>query len=139
MTDGRRTRTIFGMLAASIGLLTAFAPCEAHAEEVRIGFISTFTGAQAMLGNELLDGFKLGVAKSDGKLGGQPTTLVLGDDQTKPDIARQLAEKMISKDRVQIITGVNFSNVLLGIAKPVLDSGTILMSVVPGPTLLALT
>lgn len=137
MADVRWTRTIFGMAAASIGLLTAFTPSQTRAEDVRIGFISTFTGAQAMLGNELLDGFKLGLARSGGKLGGQPTTLILGDDQTKPDIARQLAEKMVSKDRVQIITGVNFSNVLLAIAKPVLDGGAILMSVNPGPTLLA--
>lgn len=136
MADSRRTRG-YAALLASVGMLPLLASADARADEVRIGFISTFTGAQAMLGSELLDGFKLGLAKSDGKLGGQTTRLILGDDQTKTDIGRQLAEKMISKDRVQIITGINFSNVLLGVAKPVLDSGTLLVSVGPGPTALA--
>ena len=136
MAKSHWTRVVVALLATA-SLLPLVAPADARADEVRIGFISTFTGAQAMLGDELLDGFKLGLAKSGGKLGGQTTNLILGDDQTKTDIGRQLSEKMIARDKVQIITGVNFSNVLLGISKPVLDSGTLLISVGPGPTALA--
>lgn len=124
-----------GVVAATIGL--SLGTTAAHAEEVKIGFISTFSGPQAILGNELLDGFKLGLAKSGGKLGGQKTDLILGDDQASPSVGRQVAEKMLIQDKAQIITGVNFTNVLLAVAKPVLDSGAFLVSVNPGPPLLA--
>ena len=78
------------------------------------------------------------VLKSVGnKLGGRPAEIIQGDDQAKPDVGRQLADKMVERDRVHIITGINFSNVLLALAKPVLDSGTFLINVNAGPSLLA--
>lgn len=124
----------------SLVLATALAttiPAAHAADKVRIGFISTFTGAQAMLGSELLDGFKLGLERSGGKLGGLPVDLLTGDDQAKPDVARQLADKMVEQDNVNIITGINFSNVLLAVAKPVLKSETFLISLGAGPSPLA--
>ncbi|MBD9570792.1 ABC transporter substrate-binding protein [Ensifer adhaerens] len=107
------------------------------AEEVRIGFVATFTGANAMLGSELLDGFKLGLQKSGGKLGGLPVNLIIGDDQAKPDVGRQLADKIVEQDKVDIVVGMNFSNVLLAAAKPILKSETFLFSVGTGPSQLA--
>jgi branched-chain amino acid transport system substrate-binding protein len=126
-------------LVRGIVAVTAFVGAtSAMAQDgLRIGFISTFTGAQAMLGQELLDGFKLGVQQSGGSLGGIPTQIVVGDDQGKPDIGRQLADKMVTRDKVQIVTGVNFTNVLLAISKPVLENSAILFSVSAGPSQLA--
>ena len=107
----------------------------AHAEEpVKIGFISTFSGPSGQLGQELFDGFNLGLKSVGGTLGGRPVQVVQGDDQAKPDVGRQLADKMIESDRVEIITGINFSNVMLAIAKPVLDSGAFIFSINAGPS-----
>jgi branched-chain amino acid transport system substrate-binding protein len=41
---------------------------------------------------------------------------------------------MVESNRVHVITGVNFSNVMLAIAKPVLDAGTFIISVNAGPS-----
>ncbi len=60
--------------------------------------------------------------------------IIQGDDQTKPDVGRQLADKMVESDRVQIITGINFSNVMLAVAKPVLDPGAFVFSINAGPS-----
>ena len=103
-------------------------------EPIKIGFISTFSGPSGSLGQELLDGFKLGLKKLGNKLGGRPVELIQGDDQAKPDVGRQVADKMVERDRVDIITGINFSNVLLALAKPVLDSGTFIVNVNAGPS-----
>lgn len=103
-------------------------------EPVKIGFISTFSGPSGQLGQELLDGFKLGLASSGNKLGGRPVVIVQGDDQAKPDVGRQLADKMVESDKVQIITGINFSNVMLAVAKPVLDAGAFVFSINAGPS-----
>src|SRR5262245_30262241 len=75
-----------------------------YAEEpVKIGFISTFSGPSGQLGQELLDGFNLGLKSTGGTLGGRPVQIIQGDDQAKPDVGRQLADKMIESDRAQII------------------------------------
>ncbi|MFY9991848.1 MAG: ABC transporter substrate-binding protein [Rhodoplanes sp.] len=103
-------------------------------EPIKIGFISTFSGPTGSLGQELLDGFKLGLKKLGNKVGGRPVELIQGDDQAKPDVGRQVADKMVERDRVDIITGINFSNVLLALAKPVLDSGTFIVNVNAGPS-----
>jgi branched-chain amino acid transport system substrate-binding protein len=118
-------------------LFAVMLPIAALAQEktpIKIGFISTFSGPAGGLGQELLDGFKLGLKKLDNKLGGRPVELIQGDDQAKPDIGRQIADKMVERDRVDIITGINFSNVLLALAKPVLDSGTFIVNVNAGPS-----
>jgi branched-chain amino acid transport system substrate-binding protein len=107
----------------------------AHAQEpVKIGFISTFSGPEGALGRELQDGFKIGLQHTGNKIGGRPVEVIYGDDQTKPDIGRGLAEKMLESDHVQIVTGINFSNVLLAVAKPVLDAGAFYISVNAGPS-----
>jgi branched-chain amino acid transport system substrate-binding protein len=118
------------LLAAAMAIAT---PALAQ-EPIKIGFISTFSGPSGQLGQELLDGFNLGIKSVGGKLGGRPVELVQGDDQAKPDVGRQLADKMVERDRVHIVTGVNFSNVMLALAKPVLDAGAFIVSVNAGPS-----
>ena len=124
--------------SAAAVIMAAVFPASAEAQEpIKIGFISTFSGPTGGLGQELFDGFKLGLKSVGNKLGGRPVELIQGDDQAKPDVGRQLADKMVERDRVHIVTGINFSNVLLALAKPVLDSGTFLVNVNAGPSLLA--
>lgn len=120
--------------AAAFCLLAA--PAVA-ADKIKIGFIATLSGPTAALGQDLRDGFKLGLKHRDGKFGGLPVELVEGDDQLKPDVGRQLAERMIERDRVDIITGVVFSNVMMAIVKPVTRAKVFMISSNAGPSALA--
>ncbi len=119
------------LAAAAATLLAGSAAAQ---EPIKIGFLSTFSGPSALLGQELLDGFKLGLEQSGNKLGGRPVELIQADDQTKPDVARQHADKMIERDKIHILTGINFSNVLLAVAKPALDNGVLVYSINAGPS-----
>jgi branched-chain amino acid transport system substrate-binding protein len=120
------------LLIAAIAV--GFPALGAAQEPVKIGFISTFSGPSGSLGQELLDGFKLGLKKLGNKVGGRPVELIQGDDQAKPDVGRQVADKMVERDRVHILTGINFSNVLLALAKPALDAGVFIVNVNAGPS-----
>ena len=128
-------RRLLGVAAAL--MLSSGVLAQEAQEPLKIGFISTFSGPQGVLGQELADGFKLALEHTGGKLGGRPVEMVWGDDQAKPDIGRQVADRMVDSDRVQILTGVNFSTVLLAIVKPVLDAGVFYISVNAGPSQLA--
>ena len=132
-------RPVFAALAivAGAGLLSPTSASAQDKSPIKLGFISTMSGPQGVLGQELANGFKLGLEATGNKLGGRPVEVVWGDDQAAPDVGRQVADKMIDSDRVQIVTGVNFSNVLLAIVKPVLDSGAFYISANAGPSQLA--
>lgn len=121
------------LVAAALGLTVT----SAAAQEVRIGLVTTLSGPLAALGQHVRDGFALGVDDSGGKLGGLDTSVIVEDDQLKPDVARQAANKLFGLDKVQIMTGVIFSNVAMALAKPAQDSGVIFISPNAGPALLA--
>ena len=121
-------------LATTLGLTTV--PASA-ADRVKVGFIATLSGPSAALGQDLLDGFKLGLKHRGGKLGGLPAELIETDDQLKPDVGRQAAERMVERDKVDIITGVVFSNVVMAMVKPVTRAKVFLVSSNAGPSALA--
>ncbi len=123
-------------LAAALILGCASAP-GAGAEDVRIGFVSTFTGGGAIVGNPMRLGWDLAVEHLGGKLGGQPTTVVYGDDQMKPDVAITAIERMLTLDKVHFIVGPGWTNLMLAVKDRVLSSSAILVSPVSGPSQLA--
>lgn len=125
-------KTLFAALAM-VG-----AACPSHAqEELRIGMLTTLSGPAGAVGNEVRDGFMLGVEMAGGKLGGVPTKVIVLDDEQKPDVARKHVERLIKRDKVQVVTGTIFSNVLMAIHKTVVDSKTLLLSPNSGPTTLS--
>jgi branched-chain amino acid transport system substrate-binding protein len=136
LTNGGKGRAMRKLL---LGLaIAAAASFGARAQApIKIGFVSTFSGSSGVLGQEAADAFKLALKKSHGLLGGRPAQIIYGDDKGTPDAGRQLVDKMIESDGVQVITGILFSNVLLAVAKPALSSGQFIISPVAGPSQLA--
>jgi branched-chain amino acid transport system substrate-binding protein len=121
---------------------TALAAGGASAQELRIGFMNTFTGGGALLGKHQENGWKLGLAhegwaKDGDKLGGVPTRIFYADDQQKVDIGVKEAEKLLKSDKVHILAGIIWSNVLMAVQKPTFDSKTILMTTNAGASPMA--
>src|SRR5436309_13125378 len=103
-----------GKLAGvAIGAVLAFSA--QAASELKIGFLSTLSGPAGTIGIEIRDGFNLALKHAGGKLGGLQTEVVFADDTLNPDTGRQLAERLLKRDRVNLMTGVVFSNVMLAI------------------------
>lgn len=105
--------------------------------DVKVGFVATMSGPAAALGQDQYDGFMLALEQRGGKLGGETITLFKEDDQLKPDLGVQLVQKLIEKEKVQIITGLTFSNVMMAVAKPLVDANMPFVSSNAGPAPLA--
>jgi len=106
----------------------------AHAaDKVRIGFISTLSGPNAAIGSDIRDGFNLAVKLNGGKLGGLPAEVLVGDDQLKPELAKQFAERFLRLEKVDFITGVVFSNIVLAVAPDAIASKVFFISPNAGP------
>jgi branched-chain amino acid transport system substrate-binding protein len=126
------------MKQALIGLsaVLAFAAVPARGE-VKIGFVDTFSGPTAVIGNDMRDAFELALDHLGRKMGGQPVTVIYEDDQQKPEVGKQKTEKVIQSDHVDFITGYIWSNVMLASLKPAVDSQTFIISANAGPSQIA--
>lgn len=124
-----------------LACLLATALSAAHAAPanngVKVGFLSTLSGPAAGLGVDIRDGFQLAMKHLGGKLGGIPAEVIIADDKQDPNAAKQTAERFLKKDKVDFMTGIVFSNILLTVAKPVFDSQTFYISANAGPSQLA--
>lgn len=120
---------------------TAVLACAAgHAQaqkDVKIGFVATFSGPTAVIGNDMRDAFELALDHLGRKMGALPVSVVYEDDTQKPDIGKQKTDKLIEADKVHLLTGYIWSNVLLASLKPALDSQTFLISANAGPSQIA--
>ena len=104
------------------------------ADQVKIGFVSTLSGPGAGLGVDIRDGFNLAVKHLGGKLGGLPAQVIVADDQQNPDVAKQTVDKFLKKDKVDFMTGIVFSNIMLAVGQPVFESRTFYVSANAGPS-----
>ena len=125
------SRFVRNTLIASAALLAL----SAHAQStVKVGLLSTLSGPGAGLGVDIRDGFQLAVKLAGGKLGGQATEVIVADDQASPDVGRQTADRLVKRDKVDFMTGVVFSNVMLAVGAPTFQSQTYYISANAGPS-----
>jgi len=118
------------VVAASLAVMAL----TAQAQSVKIGFMGTLSGPAGALGQDQYDAFMLGIEHAGGKLGGATVQVIKEDDQLKADLGVQLAQKLIERDKVDIITGVTFSNVMMAIHKPITDANVLLIGSNAGPS-----
>ena len=106
-------------------------------DTIKIGFVSTFSGPTAVIGNDMRNSFELALDHLGRKMGGKPVEVIYEDDGQKPDVGKQKTEKLIQSDKVDFIAGYIWSNVLLASLKTAVDSKTFLISANAGPSQLA--
>jgi len=103
----------------------AAVPSVAQQKTVKIGFISSFSGPVAAIGNDMRNSFELALDHLGRKVGGMPVEVIYEDDQIKPEVGVQKTQKLIESDKVDFMVGYIWSNVALASLKPLVDSKTI--------------
>lgn len=105
----------------------------AEGGKVKVGMITTLSGGGAGLGIDSRDGFLLAA-----KLAGNDNLeIVVEDDQRKPDIAVQLADKMIQSEKVDVLTGIVWSNLAMAVVPAATAQGKFYLSTNAAPSMLA--
>jgi branched-chain amino acid transport system substrate-binding protein len=118
--------------------LVALGAAPAWAQQpVKIGFVSTFSGPTAVIGNDMRNSFELALDHLGRKMAGKPVEVIYEDDQQKPEVGVQKSQKLVESDKVDFVIGYIWSNVLLASLKPVVDSQTFLISANAGPSQVA--
>jgi branched-chain amino acid transport system substrate-binding protein len=131
-----RSGLLAGLMAASVVGATWTVPAWA-ADKVKVGFVSTLSGPSAALGVDIRDAFMLAVKLNGGKLGGLPADVTIVDDQFKPDVGKQAFERLVKRDRVDFMTGVVFSNIMLAGLPEAVNAKTFYLSPNAAPSPIA--
>lgn len=124
-------------ILGAIALIAGLAGLPAAAQELKIGLLTTLSGPGAGLGVDIRDGFKLGLERLGGKLGGVPVALSEADDQRRPEVAVQKTEEMVSRDGIYLMTGQVWSNLALAMMPTLARNEVFFISPNAGPSQLA--
>jgi branched-chain amino acid transport system substrate-binding protein len=124
-------------VVSALALVALTAAANAQTNKIKIGYVNTFSGPNAFIGNDEKDGFELALDHLGRKMGNLDVQMIYEDDQIKPEVGRQVTEKLLQSDKVDVVTGYNWSNVLLASVKPAIDAKTFIISGNAGPSQLA--
>ena len=126
--------SLAALLMLSMAGASAFA---ADPPPLKIGMITTLSTAGGYLGEDMRDGFQLAIDEEHGKLGGVPVQVLVEDDGLKPANGKQIADKFLQQDKIQLFTGIIYSNVALAVVPSVVEAGAFYVSPNSGPSQLA--
>ncbi len=125
------------VIATSMALAMSGIASAVMAEPVKIGMITTLSTGAGYLGEDVRDGFLLAVAEEGGKLGGAEVEVLVEDDGRKPGNGKQIADKFLKRDKVEIMTGVIFSNITPVVVPLTMKAGVFYVSPNSAPSIFA--
>lgn len=123
--------------AAAMAPLLARPALSQSGAALKIGMITTLSGPGGYLGQDIRDAFLLAMEMEGGRLGGTPVQLLVEDDALRPGQGKQIAERFLRNEKIRLMTGVVFSNVLGAVVPDVLDADGIYVSPNASPSTFA--
>jgi branched-chain amino acid transport system substrate-binding protein len=109
----------------------------AQPKPLKVGLMLPYSGTFAQLGENITHAIEMFIAEKGGKLGGRDLQIVKLDDESKPELGLQNAERLIKRDNVDVLIGTVHSGVQMAIHKAVSESGT--LCIVPNAGAVAVT
>ena len=114
--------------AIALGALVLAAGAHAQgAEKLKVGLMLPFSGTYTALGVAIENGFRLYVDEQGGKLAGREIEYVKVDDESDPAKATENVNKLIRRDKVDVIVGTVHSGVAMAMARAAKESNTLLI------------
>jgi branched-chain amino acid transport system substrate-binding protein len=120
---GRREFLKTAAAAAGVASLPNFA--FAQGAKIKVGLMLPYTGTYAQLGVAITNGFKLAVGESGGKLGGRELEYFTVDDESEPSKATDNTNKLVTRDKVDVLVGTVHSGVAMGMVKISRETGVL--------------
>jgi len=126
------------MKVSQIALVAAaLATASVASATVKIGFVTTLTTPAAIIGKDMENSVNLAMEHLGGKAGSTPLQVIFADDGFKPDVGKQVTDRLLKQDNVDFVAGYIWSHVLLASQKSVLDAGKFLITSNAGPSPMA--
>ena len=116
----RLSRRTFMKASAGAGAALASGLAAPHvlaqsAAPIRIGNINSYTGGLAYAGENNLNAMNLYFDSINWTVAGRKLELIKEDDQFNPQVGLQKAKKLVESDKVDLVMGIQASNVALAV------------------------
>ena len=116
------------LCGVAIGVVSGLFSMQAWAaDDIKVGLMLPFSGTYAQLGEAVENGFKLYVQEQGGKLAGKTISYVKVDDESEPSKAPDNVNKLIKRDKVDVIVGTVHSGVAMGMLQAARASKTLMI------------
>ncbi|HYM32943.1 MAG TPA: ABC transporter substrate-binding protein [Candidatus Cybelea sp.] len=104
-----------GILGAAMLVPAPWRAAFGAAKPYKIGSLQPLSGAAAAGGVTALVGLQMAVDRinKSGGINGRPIDLIVADDESKPDVARRKADKLVVEDQIDVQVGGFLSNICL--------------------------
>ncbi len=102
-------------------------PAIAQQGPLKVGLMLPYTGTYAKLGQFIDEGFKLYVQQKGGKLGGRDIAFVQVDDESKPEAATDNMNRLVGREKADVVIGTVHSGVAMAMVKVARDSKTLMI------------
>ena len=133
MTTSTSRRKVLTSSAALVGAAssTLLIPAQSQAQtgKIRVGLMLPYSGAFAPLGVAIENGVRMAINEQGGKLGGREIEWFKVDDESDPSKGIENANKLVQRDKVDVLIGTVHSGVQMGIQRVARDSGV--LSLIP--------
>ena len=119
----RRTLLTGAAGAATLAVAPALrSPAIAQNAPLKVGLMLPYTGTYAKLGKFIDDGFRLYVEQKGGKLGGREIAFVQVDDESKPEAATDNMNRLVGREKADVVIGTVHSGVAMAMVKVARDT-----------------
>jgi branched-chain amino acid transport system substrate-binding protein len=108
-------------------LLFSAPSTSAQAQKVRVGIMLPYTGTFAQLGTAITNGFRLAIGERGGKPGGRELEFFTVDDEAEPAKAPENTNKLVQRDKIDVLVGTVHSGVQMGMVKIAKENNTLLI------------
>ncbi len=123
--QGRREFLIGAGALAGAAMLPSIA--RAQSAKLRLGLMLPYTGTYAQLGAAIENGLRLALEQAGGRFGGREVEFFKVDDESEPSKATDNANRLITRDKVDVLVGSVHSGVAMGMLKVAKESGTLML------------
>jgi branched-chain amino acid transport system substrate-binding protein len=123
-TRGVSRRGLAGLAAGAAVATTGLArPALAQGAPLRVGMMLPFSGTFAALGENIAAAFELFVAEKGGRLGGRALQIIRLDDESNPATAVQNVNRLVGRDRAEVLVGTVHSGVAMALVQASRERG----------------
>ena len=126
-TDQQRRREFLIGAGALAGASLLPSLARAQSAKLRLGLMLPYTGTYAQLGSSIENGLRLALEQAGGKFGGRAVEFFKVDDESEPSKATDNANRLITRDKVDVLIGSVHSGVVMGMLKVAKESGTLML------------
>jgi len=101
------TVTVLAVLVLAAGTL----PAGAQKGPIKIGVIAPMTGGAAQAGKDMTNGLQMWLDENGNQMAGRKVEVIIEDSQGQPNVALTKLQKLVERDKVNVLVGELFAHI----------------------------